>query len=124
MPLIADAAFDAALGYIITNGTTLHLCSAEPATFGGVAAVTLANRTSVTVGAAANGAVSGRRVTVPATTGGTVTGTGTATHYALVNTAGSILVAAGALASSQALTSGNTVATAAFDITFPDAVSA
>ena len=120
MAFIADAAFDAALDYIRTNGTKIDICSSEPASYAGISSVTLGNKTSMTLGADANGATSGRKTQVPAITTGSVTGTGTATHWALSN-GSSILVATGALSASQGVTSGNTFTLAAFDITFPDA---
>ena len=56
---------------------------------------------------------------VSAVTAGTVTGTDTATHWALTDGA-AILVATGALDSSQALTSGNSWECAAFKLTARD----
>lgn len=123
MPMIADAAFDAALSYVITNGTRLDLCSAEPGTYGALAGVTLGNKTGVTVGAAGNRSGGGREVVVPATTGGSVTATGTATAWALSDGA-SILVATGVLDPSLGVTSGNDFTTPAFAIGIVDAVTA
>jgi hypothetical protein len=51
-----------------------------------------------------------------------VTGTGTATHWAITKTTGSTLMATGPLSASQGVTSGNTFTLGAFDITIPDAV--
>ena len=62
----------------------------------------------------------GRKVTVAQITDGTVTGTGTATHYALVDVSNTRLLATGALTASQSVTSGNTFTLAAFDIGIPD----
>lgn len=123
MPYINDTAYDQALNWIDTNGTRLELCSAEPANYAGISAVALANKTSLSIGAPANGAVNGRRVTVAAITDGVVTASGTATHWAVHNGANT-LVAAGPLTAPQALTSGNIFTLPAFDITFPDAASA
>lgn len=120
MALIADAVFDAGLAYVITNGTKINICSAEPANFAAIAGVTLGNKTGLTCGAAQNGAVNGRRTIVPAITDGSVTGTGTATHWALSDGA-SILVATGALSASQSVTNGNTFTLDAISITIADA---
>ena len=68
------------------------------------------------------GTPNGRKVTSAAVTDGSVTTTGTASHYAVVDSANSRLLATGALASSQAVTSGNTFTLAAFDVGIPDAV--
>jgi len=117
MAYINDNALDAALGYI-DNATILHITSAEASSYANVAAVTLGNKTSISFTGPADGDASGRKITVDEITGGTVTGTDDATHWALVD--GSILYATGALSSSQAVTSGNTFTLDAFDIEIPD----
>jgi hypothetical protein len=122
MAYLNDALFDAALTELDT-ATTIHICSALPATYTAATSTnTLGNKSfgaGGCFGAIANGATSGRKVSSTAITDGTVTGTGTATHYAVVD--GTRLLAAGALSASQAVTSGNTFTLASFDVTFPDA---
>lgn len=66
-------------------------------------------------------APSGRRVTVAAIADGSVTATGTATHWAITDTANGRLLATGALAASQLVTSGNTFTLGAFDAGIPGA---
>lgn len=123
MAYINDLAFDAALGYIVTNGTRLHICSAEPTSAAQAISLSLANKASLTVGSPTDRTPNGRKVVVPAITDGSVTGNGLATHWALINGAtGTILAATGQLNASQTVTSGNTFTLAAFDIGFPDAV--
>ena len=103
----------------LTNATkTLHICSQQPASFAEVGTYSLGNKASPSIGSPANH-TTGRKVTVSALTGGSVTATGTAIHYAIVDTANSKLLAAQALAASQAVTSGNTFSLAAFDIAIP-----
>jgi hypothetical protein len=121
MAFLNDNVFDSGLAYATTNGTRINICSAEPASFAGIAAVNLGNKT-LTTGAATNGAVDGRRVIVPAITDGAVTATGTATHWALSN-GSSILVATGPLSAAQAVTSGNTFTLDAISITLRDATA-
>ena len=41
MPYIPDAAFDLLLNYIQDNQEAIHICSAEPANYAGVAGVDL-----------------------------------------------------------------------------------
>jgi hypothetical protein len=120
MAYVSDSAFDAALDYLRTNGTQIDICSSEPANFAGISAVTLGNKTGLTLGADANGATSGRKAQVPAITDGEVTGTGTAAYWALSNGSDE-LVASGPLSASQGVTDGNTFTLASFDITFLDA---
>ncbi len=71
-------------------------------------------------GAPQDGATDGRRVIVPAITAGSVTGTGTATHWALTNGTNTV-IASGALSASQAVTSGNTFTLDHISITIRDA---
>lgn len=115
-PLILDNGLSA-----LTSGANrLDICSSEPATYAAATgAASLGNETGYTVGAPADRAPSGRRVTARAVTDGEVTATGTATHWAITDTANSRLLATGSLAASQSVTSGNTWTTAAFDIGIP-----
>lgn len=122
MPFIADAVFDAALNVLDTNGTRLDICSAEPTTYG-LATTAGANSlgsATVNTGAPEAGTTDGRKVVVPAITNGSVSTTGTATHWALTNGADT-LYATGALTASQSVTSGNTFTLDAIDITIRDA---
>jgi len=120
MAFLSDNVLDEGLDYLTANGTRIDICSAEPTTYTEATSTnTLGNKTSLTVGAAQDGASSGRRVTVPAITDGSVTGTDTATHWALTDGV-SELLATEALSSSQAVTSGNTFTLDAIDITIPD----
>jgi hypothetical protein len=121
MPQIADYIFDLALAELDTATSTLHLCSAEPANYAGIAAVQLGTKTGLSIGAPADRTPNGRKVTVAAFSDGAVSATGTATHWA-ISKGGTTLMATGALASSQGVTNGNTFSLAAFDIGFPDAV--
>lgn len=120
MAYINDEVFDQGLDYADTNGTRIDICSSEPASYAAVAGVSLGNKTGLNTGATQNGATNGRRVIVPAITDGSVTGTGTATHWALTDGA-AILVATGALSASQAVTSGNSFTLDAISITIADA---
>jgi len=118
---LTDNALDGGLDYLTTNGNRLDICSQEPATYTeATSTYTLGNKTSASVGAAQAGDVSGRKVVVAAVTDGSVSGTGTASHWALSYVTGTELLAANSLASSQAVTSGNTWTLPAFDIEFPD----
>lgn len=122
MAFLNDNVFDSGLAYATTNGTRIDICSTDPGgTYATVTANTLGNKT-LTTGAATNGDVDGRKVVVPAITDGSVTGTGTATHWALTNGT-SLVVASGSLTASQAVTSGNTFTLDAIDITLRDATS-
>lgn len=123
MPLIADYVLDAALAKLDTEANRLDICNAEPATYAAATSTnTLGNKTGFTIGAPADRTPNGRKVTTSAITDGTVTATGTATHWAITDTTNSRLLATGALAASQAVTSGNVFTLGAFDLGIPDAV--
>lgn len=120
MPYLNDEAMDQGLDWVNTNGTRIDICSQEPTTYAeATSTYTLGNKTGLNTGATENGDTSGRKVVVPAITDGSVTGTGTATHWALTDGTAT-LVATGALSSSQAVTSGNTFTLTAIDITIAD----
>lgn len=98
-----------------------YVCSAEPANFAGIAAVTLATATMTpnTDYAKANGDTSGRKVTMAAKNGVAVTGTGSATHLALGLTTDSTLRYV-TTCTAQTLTAGNTVNIPAWKIEVGD----
>ena len=122
MSLVADRCLDAALQVLTSEVNRLDICSSEPTTYTqATSTYTLGNKTSPTVGSPADASPNGRKVTVSAITNGTVTGTGTAGYWALVDTSNSRLLAAGPLSATQAVTSGNTFMLTAFDVRIPDA---
>ena len=121
MPSISDYVLDAALAKLDVEVNALYICSAEPATYtAATTTVALGNSTSVSISAPADRAAGGREVTVAAITGGSVTATGTAGFYALVDTVNSRLLATGALEASQAVTQGNAFNLATFKVGIPD----
>ena len=87
-----------------------HICSAQPANYAGIAAVSLGSvsMTPVSDYTLATGDVSGRKVTVAAKNGVAVTTTGTATHLVLALTTDSTLRLVTTCAS-QSVTAGGTV---------------
>lgn len=124
MAFLSDAVLDGALQVIRDAASpVLHICSSEPANFAGVAAVTLGNKSAPTISAQADGSPNGRKVEVATFTDGTVTATGTGTHWALVDTATSDLLASVAAPASQVLTNGNPLSlTSPLVINIADAV--
>lgn len=114
----ADSVLDAALDKVAT-ATTYCICSQQPTTR--TEAVTTYNLGSkaITGGAftKANGDVSGRKTTVAAQTGISITATGTANHIALVDATEILHVTT---LPAQGVTSGNTANVSAFDVEFAD----
>jgi hypothetical protein len=122
MAFIADYILDLALAELDTATSTLYITSQEATTYAEAATTyALGNKSSLSIGAPADRSPNGRKVTVAAITDGTVSGTGTVTHWAITKS-GTTLMATGALSSSQAVTNGNTFSLGAFDVGIPDAV--
>ena len=100
------------------------MCSAEPANYAGIAAVSLAD-VVMTAGAGngdytkANGDTSGRKLTVAQQATVTIDNSGTATHIALA-VSGSSTLKHVTTCTSQALIAANTVTVPAFDIEIGD----
>ena len=118
---ISDATFDAALASIATNGAVVHITSAACLTFANVTTYTLGNKTGCTYTGPADG-TSGRKTTLDAITSGSVTASGTATHFAITN--GTTLVpVCQQLNATQVVTSGNTFTLTAATIQFSDPVA-
>lgn len=114
--IVLDAPAD-----VIDQSNIMHLCSAEPANYAGIAAVSLAD-VAMTVNTdytKANGDTSGRKVTVAAKNGVNVDASGTATHVVLASS-GDTTLRYVTTCTSQAVTSGNTVNFPAWDIEFAD----
>ena len=118
---INDEVFDQGLDYADTNGTRIDITSQVATTYAeATSTYTLGNKTGLNTGATEAGATDGRRVIVPAITDGSVTGTDTATHWALTDGA-SVLLATSPLSAPQAVTTGNSFALDAISITIRDA---
>ena len=122
MATLNNRVFDNGLSTLDLEANVIHVTSAEATDFANVAAVTLGNSTSLSIGAPQNRTGGGREVIVAAISDGNITGTGTATHYAIVDTVNSRLLATSTLTASQAVTNGNTFTLSAVAIGIPDPV--
>jgi hypothetical protein len=105
---------------VVTNGgNKLHWCSAEPTTYATAVSLSLVNKAGPTVSSPANRSATGRKVTVSAITDGVCTASGTVTHWALVDTVNSRLLATNTIIPPMPVVSGDTVRSSAFDIGMP-----
>ena len=121
MATLNDRVFDNGLTVLDTEANAIHITSQEATTYANATSTyTLGNSTSLSIGAPQDRTGGGREVVVAAITDGSVTGTGTATHYAIVDTANSRLLATGSLSASQAVTTGNTFTLSSVTIGIPD----
>lgn len=116
----SDNYMDAMLDLIAT-ADTLTVCSTQPANVAGIAAVTLA-AVAVTPGdgngdfVIADGDTNGRKLTTAQQSDTSITGSGTAGHVVLDDGTNLYITTC----TSQALTSGGTVTTPAYDIEISD----
>lgn len=121
MATLNDRVFDSGLTVLDTEANAIHITSQEATTYANATSTyTLGNSTSLSIGAPQDRSGGGREVVVAAITDGSVTGTGTATHYAIVDSVNSRLLATGTLAASQSVTSGNTFTLSSVTIGIPD----
>ena len=124
MAFISDYVLDAALAKLDTEANRLHITSQEAVTYTeAVTTYALGVKTNLSVSAPADRTPNGRKVTVAQFSDGSVTATGTATHYAIVDTVAQRLLATGSLAQPQVVTSGNIFSLADMDIGIADATS-
>lgn len=121
MPTLNDRVFDNGLTVLDTEANRVDICSQEPTTYAqATSTYSLGNTTSISISAPTDGDTSGRKVTLAAISGASVSGTGDATHYAISDTSNTRLLVTGSLSASQAVTSGNTFSLDAVDIELND----
>lgn len=120
MSFLHDRVLDNGLSVLTSEVNKLTICSQEPQTFAQAnATYALGSKVSPTVSSPVAATPTGRKVTVSAVSDGAVSASGTATHWALLDTANSRLLAASALAGSQSVVNGNTFSLTAFDVAMP-----
>ena len=121
MATLNDRVFDNGLTVLDTEASAIHVTLQESTTYTEATSThTLGNSTSLSIGSPADRSGGGREVTVGAISDGSITGTGTATHYAIVDVSNTRLLVTGSLSASQSVTSGNTFTVASFAIGIPD----
>jgi len=122
MAFFNDLVYDAALDYISSNCDKIHFCSQEPTTYTEAATTyTLGNKAAPTFSALADGDTDGRKLPVDEYVDGVATGTGTATHLALVDEGNSRLLHTVPITPNRGITSGDALSVQGFDIVFRDA---
>jgi len=121
MAYLNDRVFDNGLTVLDLEANEIHVTSQEASDYTeATSTYSLGNSGSLSIGAPTDRTGGGRKVTVAAISDGSITGTGTVTHYAIVDTVNSRLLATAALTASQSVTNGNTFTLATFDIGIPD----
>ena len=123
MATLNNKVFDDGLNTLTNDTDQLNICSAEPTTYAeATSTYSLGAESSPSVGSPQDRTGGGREVVVAAISSASVTATGTATHYALVDTVTSTLLATGSLSASQAVSSGDSFTLTSFAIGIPDPV--
>ncbi len=123
-----DAVMDAALSTIQENVTQITVCSGQPTTYddawllkgGGGKALARSASSAGSFAALANGDSSGRKMTVNQHSGVTVSATGGGDHVALLSSATVSTLWYVTTATSQTLTSGNSLTVQGWDIEIAD----
>lgn len=123
MAYLNDRVFDEGLSILDLEANAVYVTSTEATDYTeATSTYALGNSASLSIAAPSDRVGGGRKVTVGAIGDGNITGTGAVTHYALVDTVNSRLLATAALTASQSVTNGNTFTLATFDIGIPDPV--
>ena len=121
MALLDNRVFDNGLTVLDTEADKILITSQEATTYTEAnATYALGNSSTLSIAAPSDRSGGGREVVVAAITDGSVSGTGTATHYAIVDTGNTRLLAAGSLSASQSVTTGNTFTLSTVSIGIPD----
>lgn len=122
MPFLNDAVLDKGLDELRLKAQNVHVCSAEPASFAAVAGVAL-GVAALTNDPIADRTGGGREVVLNAGAA-TYDASGTATHYAVVDTTNSVLLATNAFSASRAVNLGDAITIDPIAVGLQDAVSA
>jgi hypothetical protein len=121
MPTLNNRVFDNGLTVLDTEANKITITSQEASTYAeGNATFALGSSTSLSIAAPSDRSAGGREVVVAEVTDGSVAVDGTATHYAILDTVNSRLLATGNLTESQVVSSGNTFTLGSFTIGIPD----
>ena len=121
MATLNDRVFDNGLTVLDTEANAIHITSQEATDYTDATSTsTLGNSTSLSIGAPQDRTGGGREVVVAAISDGSISVSGTATHYAILDTVNSRLLATGNLTESQVVTAGNTFTLGSFTIGIPD----
>lgn len=121
MATLNNRVFDNGLTVLDTEANRIDITSQEATSYAEATSnYTLGNSTSLSIAAPSDRSGGGREVVVAAVADASVTGSGTATHYSIVDTGNSRLLATGSLTASQVVASGNTFSLGSFTIGIPD----
>lgn len=121
MATLADRVYDEGLSILSTEADKILLTSQEATSYTEAnSTYALGNSTSLTIASPSDRPNGGREVIVAAVEDGNITASGTTTHYAIVDTVNSRLLATSSLTENQVVETGNTFTLGSFTIGIPD----
>ena len=121
MATLNNRVLDNGLTVLDTESNRIDLTSQEATSYAeATSTYTLGNSTSLSIASPTDRSGGGREVVVAAISDGSITGNGTATHYAIIDTTNTRLLATGTLTARQGVSSGNTFSLGSFTIGRPD----
>jgi len=121
MATLNNRVFDNGLSVLDLEANEIHVTSQEAADYtGATSTYSLGSSSSLSIGAPQDRVGGGREVVVASISDGVISGNGTVTHYAIVDTANSRLLATGEITVPQVVTSGNTFTLSSITVGIPD----
>jgi hypothetical protein len=119
---IGNRILDEGLNKFNAEATHIHVCSAEPASFAEVSSLSLGNKASPEISVSEDRENGGRQVRISAITDGSITSTGTISHFAIIDNNNSRLLATGSLDSAKSVVIGDTWTWEELTIGIPGAI--
>jgi hypothetical protein len=121
MATLSDRVFDNGLSVLSDEADKILITSQEATTYAEAnATYALGNSTSLAIASPLIVVLVVVKLLLSAISDGSVTGDGTATHYAVVDTVNSRLIATGSLTTTQVVATGNTFSLGSFTVGIPD----
>lgn len=120
MAAINNSIRDNGLSSLVSNAEKFYILSADPGlTWSNIASYALGSKSAPSIASPSDRSGGGRECVVAAITDGSVTSTGTWTHWAITDDSASTILATGAISAPVSVTSGQTFATDAFAVGIP-----
>ncbi len=121
MAALHNDVFDDGLNSIDQNTENLYLLSADPGLiWGNVSTYNLGSKSDPIIAAPSDRTGGGREIVISAVSDGSVTGTGTATHFALTDDSATKVLVSGTIEATQVVTAGNVFTLTEFAVGIPD----
>lgn len=121
MATLNNRVFDNGLSVLDLEANEIHVTSQEATDFtGATATYSLGSSSSLSISAPQDRTAGGREVVVASITDGLISANGNVTHYAIVDTVNSRLLATGEITVPQTVTAGNTFTLSSITVGIPD----